>query len=128
MPEIGALTTWGDADFDEELEARSPLDAEPELYIPEPDNDGRIAWLPVPEDEPRSDVAFHVPAFFEQVEPEAETSPEWNRSVCYHVVDSMDCESALAGFGQHIRDRRTYGSHPEQASGHQPAERGNTGG
>jgi tetratricopeptide (TPR) repeat protein len=95
MPEIGALTTWGDADFDEDIGARSPLDAEPELYIPEPDNDRRIAWLPVPEEEPRSDVAFHVPAFFEQVEPEAETSPEWNKPVCYHVVDSIDCELLL---------------------------------
>ncbi len=36
-------------------------------------------------------MAFHVPAFFEQAEPEAATSPEWNKSVCYHVVDSTDC-------------------------------------
>jgi hypothetical protein len=95
MPETGTLTTWGDADLDEDVEVYSPLDAEPELCIPDPDNDELIAWLPVPEDEPRSDVTFHVPAFIEQGERETGSVPEWNKSACYHVLDSMDCVALL---------------------------------
>ncbi len=97
MPETGSLTTWGDTDFDQDFEQYSPLDPEPDLYIPEPDNDDLATWLPLPEEEPRNEVEVEVavPAFVEEAQPIPVPQFERNESSYYHAIQSVDCATLL---------------------------------
>ena len=106
LPATGSLTTWGDADLEDDFEVFSPFDPEPDFHIPGPDDDDLSTWLPVPEEEPVSMAELDLPVVLEEepvsmaeldlpvvpevAEVEAEPIPEWHSAPSYHVIQSID--------------------------------------
>jgi len=112
LPDTGSLTTWGDTDIDPEFGEFLPLDPEPDEFVPEPDDSDLTTWLPIPDEEPRSEMGIPVPpfvteeepgneyqapvpAFVAETEPPADPPSAWNESSYYHIVESVSCAPLL---------------------------------
>ena len=120
MPDSGSLTTWGDPDFDEDFEVLSPLDPEPDLHIPGPDDDDVATWLPIPEEERASLDEIETTSVQEPVMPEPDPQPDWNKSPYYHVINSMD-------FAPLLPARAVAAGIPEHAERNEPGHNRQTG-
>ncbi len=95
MPETGSLTTWRDAEPEDEFEFFSPLDPAPEVSLPDTDDD-LSTWLPIPEEEPFDADLLQVPPFLEQIEVEPpDPQPEPIEMPPYHVLEITDYGSLL---------------------------------
>ena len=77
MPDTGSLTTWGDAEIDDDFERWSPLDPAPDVETPDPDSDNFSTWLPMPEESPASFDELRVPPFVDELEEESEPPSGW---------------------------------------------------
>ncbi len=96
MPQAGSQTTWGDAELEDTFEVFSPSGLEPEVDLPEVDED-LSTWLPIPEEEPWSADQLEIPPFLEELAPEpAEPAFDWNRVSTFHVVETVDFGPVLS--------------------------------
>ncbi len=120
MPDSGSLTTWGDPDFDEDFEVLSPLDPEPDVHIPGPDDDDVSTWLPIPEEERASLDEIETTSVQEPVMPEPDPQPDWNKSPYYHVINSID-------FAPLLPARAVAAGIPEHAERNEPGHNRQTG-
>lgn len=95
MPETGSLTTWGDAEFDDDFEFYPSTGAESDEDLPDPDDGKMSTWIPLPEVPLNLDEVW-IPPFVEEEEPEPDFPLEWNEAPAYHMLNSTDFGTAPA--------------------------------
>jgi tetratricopeptide (TPR) repeat protein len=91
-PETGSLTVWGEPEVEEEDWYLYPApDPEPDVQPPDSDGDGLTRWVPIPEEEPATELEA-----LEQVEDAQEklTEQEICHSPFYQVIDTVDCQQS----------------------------------
>jgi tetratricopeptide (TPR) repeat protein len=90
MPDTGSLTTWGDADFDDDFELFPSPGSDSERELPDSDGERIATWIPLPEEAPINLDEVWIPPFLEEEEPEPDFPLEWNEAPAYHVLNSID--------------------------------------